>query len=463
MGRRSETLSLRKLPPLYQAPALPKAWEVIVLTGTVLTLMLMALDIFAHRHSSWLPYLAKTDWGVSVLLLVDFGWRLQRASDRLRFLRDSWWELLGVVPLGALHLARIPRAYRIAVTLTRRPKAHVTVSQALQGTAANAMGGVAGVASAVWVVSALLFFAAEHRDNANVDGVDDAIWWSLTTLSTVGYGDIVPVTRLGRALAMTNMVFGVGVLSALAGTMASAVLESRDKGRKGLKEWRMKDHLLVLGWNGSARGAIEDFRNDERRRETPVCVVADLPEAPVEAEGVRFVRGRPFDPEALRKASAVHAAAAVVFARDARDPDSDLQTITVVHALRRVNTHVRISVELVDAANHEHVVAAGCDAVIDGTHLTSLLLARSVQDAGVVEIITDLVSAKEGAELYRVPLPERCLGMAVRDLAAELVEKRQTLMALVRGEAILTNPPPDEKILAGDDAFIVAQAPPRLS
>ena len=324
----------------------------------------------------------------------------------------------------------------------------------------HTVGSIAGVAAVVWVLSAALVFRFEGPTNPGIDTFDDALWWSMTTLSTVGYGDTYPSTTPGRIVAMLTMVTGVGVLGALAGSTATLLLELREHGRKGLGSYRMKDHLLVLGWNEKAFAALDDFRRDERRRETPICVVADLPVAPIEAEVVSFVRGKPFDPQALTRASAGRAAAAVIFSRDPKDAQSDLETIITVHALRRMNMAARVSAELVDAQHHEHLMAAGCDAVVDGGLLTSLLLMRSAQLPSVVGVLTYLVSATEGTEIYRVTVPEELHGKPVREYARSLFEERRSFLALIRGAAVLMNPAPDEILGAGDEAFIVAPGAP---
>ena len=114
--------------------------------------------------------------------------------------------------------------------------------------------------------------------------------WSMTTLSTVGYGDLYPVTFGGRVVAITTMIVGVGVLGTLAATVAAGLIEFRERGRKGLRSHMLKDHLLVLGWNEKSFAAIDDFRHDPRYLEMRICVVADLEAAPI-AEPVRFVRG----------------------------------------------------------------------------------------------------------------------------------------------------------------------------
>jgi voltage-gated potassium channel len=83
------------------------------------------------------------------------------------------------------------------------------------------LGRVAGVAGGIVVIGSLVAYHAEHPTNPGFATVGDAFWWGIVTLTTVGYGDIVPKTPTGRWAAVTIMLTGVAVLGLLAGSLAS--------------------------------------------------------------------------------------------------------------------------------------------------------------------------------------------------------------------------------------------------
>jgi voltage-gated potassium channel len=83
------------------------------------------------------------------------------------------------------------------------------------------LGRVAGLAGGVVVIGSLVAYHAEHPTNPGFATVGDALWWGIVTLTTVGYGDIVPKTTTGRYAAVVIMITGIAVLGLLAGSLAS--------------------------------------------------------------------------------------------------------------------------------------------------------------------------------------------------------------------------------------------------
>lgn len=453
----------RTLSPLYLEPRMPSWWDGLVVFLTVSSLVILVVEMALPPDSFESFVLRWTDAGLCGVFVLDFAVRLVRSDRRWAFVRRNWIDLLGAIPLvGPLRslrivrLVRILRFTRIAI-LSRRLMRRFDVS-----VPSETFGSLGAVAIAIWLSAAAAFYGFEQGENDAIDGFDDALWWSMTTLSTVGYGDLYPRTDGGRVVALITMVLGVGVLGTLAATLATSLMDLRERGKKGLRSYRMSHHLLVLGWNDKAAAAIDDFRHDARHEDTKIVIVAEVPESPIDDRNVRFVRGAPGKTEALRRASAEEAAAAIVFARNPRDPRSDHETALVVLALRELSATMKISAELVDPDHREFLRRAGCDAVVDTQAVASTLLVRSVQDVGVSDVVEELLSNKKGSQIYRLSLLEEHVGTTFKDLTVLLLERGCTLIGLARGREHLINPDFDLRVESGDEAFVVAKTPPTL-
>jgi Ion channel. len=94
----------------------------------------------------------------------------------------------------------------------------------------------------------------------------DALWWSFVTITTVGYGDIAPLTTGGRITGIIVMVFGIGILGMFTATIASAFVTGKIKEGKGVIGVKVKDHFLICGWSYKAKEIIAELRVDKKVR-----------------------------------------------------------------------------------------------------------------------------------------------------------------------------------------------------
>ena len=104
---------------------------------------------------------------------------------------------------------------------------------------------VLGVVAVVVLTSATGFYFAEIGTNQNVDGFGDAVWWAIVTVTTIGYGDIYPVTVLGRIVGGFLIFAGIGTLSLV--TAATAAYLIQIGGLDALRARRISDHVVICG------------------------------------------------------------------------------------------------------------------------------------------------------------------------------------------------------------------------
>jgi voltage-gated potassium channel len=305
----------------------------------------------------------------------------------------------------------------------------------------------------VFVLIAALLVTAFERD-WTIASLFDAFNWAVATILGQGDSGFV-VSPAGRAVAWLLILFGVAIFGAVTGALVALVIDLLLKEGQGMGASGYRDHIIVAGWNTTARDLIQELRGDDYR--TKVVVVADTEKNPA-GDGVYFVRGDASDADDLERAGIREAAAAIVFPKDGTG-DADMHSILTVMAIESIAPHVRTVAEVNDPRHVEHFKRAKVDEVLVTSRLASHLIARSAIYPGLTELVTDIVSGGDGSELYRVRVPGDYMGLSIDDVSARLRrDHRATLVAVNRAGRSVVNPPTDFRVQPADDLLVIAES-----
>jgi voltage-gated potassium channel len=215
--------------------------QFLILILSIVVLAALMVDVMfplpreVSRIVEWLDLLA------CAVLFGDFCVRFRQAPNKLQFMKWGWLDLLASVPnIEALRVARLVRIIRVIRMIRAVRVSYRVLSQILRDRPGGAFS------SLLFTVFLLVMFASlgvlmfEHSPESNIRSAEDAIWWSMTTITTVGYGDYFPATVPGRLLAMGLMLCGVGLFGALSGLVASWFVGPQRKEGSELLELRQQ-------------------------------------------------------------------------------------------------------------------------------------------------------------------------------------------------------------------------------
>jgi voltage-gated potassium channel len=164
---------------------------------------------------------------ICFVFLYDFFYRFARADNKWHFLRWGWIDLVSSIP--SLIFFRVGRAIRIVrvLRLVRGFRSVETIAKVLFANRAKGTLATAGLISTLLVVfSSIAILSVETDASSNIRGPEDALWWSIVTITTVGYGDRYPVTTEGRLIGTVLMLSGVGLFAVLSAAFAAWFIES---------------------------------------------------------------------------------------------------------------------------------------------------------------------------------------------------------------------------------------------
>lgn len=299
----------------------------------------------------------------------------------------------------------------------------------------------------------------------------DAWWWAIVTMSTLGYGDLFPVTAAGRFIVGYPIIFvGMGFLALGLTNLASFFFRADSLNRRGLMSANTRDHVIVCNVPSLSRfrRVLAELRGQQGNRPKPVVIVdADLPDisSDLSADDVHYVRGNPALIETLNRAGVAHAASAVVLAKDPTRPESDAGTAAICLAVKTLRRDLHVVAECVEPTNQEVIERTGCDSVVCVMDLAPGLLAQEVTEPGIVEVLHELtIWDDEQNNVYIVSI-EQGAGCSVGSLREAAARQDATLLGIRRADnRTLLNPKSSLRLDAHDMAIVMCSSrPPRIA
>jgi len=194
-----------------------------MLVLSVYALALVTVQLLRDVDAEVARVLDYSDLTICALFFVDFIISLYSAKDRWRYLRTwGWVDLLSSIPvLDAARWGRFARILR-AVRILRGIRATKVLTGALMRQRAE-NGVLAAVLAAIVLatICSVAILYVETLPASTIRSAPDAAWWAISTMTTVGYGDVVPATPGGKAIAAVLMVAGVALFTTFSGFLAS--------------------------------------------------------------------------------------------------------------------------------------------------------------------------------------------------------------------------------------------------
>lgn len=188
---------------------------------------LLVIPFFVRLSNAAEDVVLALDWTIWGVFALDLSVRTYLADRRVTYLIRHWYDVLIVVlpflrPLRVLRSARVLRLFRLARVLPFAVRAGVAARTMLRR---RGLQYVLATGLAVVFVSAGLVYLLEREEGGNISDYGTALWWAVTTITTVGYGDTFPTSAEGRGVAMFLMLVGISFFSWVTANISAFLLE----------------------------------------------------------------------------------------------------------------------------------------------------------------------------------------------------------------------------------------------
>ncbi|WP_341501891.1 potassium channel family protein [Gallaecimonas sp. GXIMD4217] len=204
----------------------PSAFELAMMVLSILSVVIIVLHQFGPFSPDEKELLLYVDTGICLIFLTNFFSGLIRASDKKRFIRTHWIDFLASIP--AVDVLRYGRIFQVLRVMRMLRVANQVIRHLMKESESAVLASMLLIMVVVVGGSAIAILLTEAgREGSNIATAEDAIWWSLVTISTVGYGDYYPVTTAGRIISAVVIIAGVSLFGGLSGLVASKLLHPK--------------------------------------------------------------------------------------------------------------------------------------------------------------------------------------------------------------------------------------------
>jgi voltage-gated potassium channel len=207
-------------------------WDLVLACLSVYVIAALVIDLLMDLPAEIAQIIHIMDTSLCMVFLADVMRRFYQAPDKLAFWKWGWIDLLASIPsIDALRWGRVVSVARLFIIL-RAVRSGRVLLRVLKRDPARAVVALTLLCTTfVMIGCSMMVLVVETAEKSNIKTGYDALWWSLTTVTTVGYGDHFPVTPQGRIFGGVLMIIGITLYATLTAFVSAKIMELKQRTR----------------------------------------------------------------------------------------------------------------------------------------------------------------------------------------------------------------------------------------
>jgi len=212
-----------------------KWFDILLIIAILISVTVIIIDSMENVHRTWGETLQRIEWGFTILFSIEYLLRIWIARNRVAYLRSAYGliDLLSILPsylalvlpqtgpLLIVRLLRVLRVFRVLRLLEFLEEAN-SVAGALRQSARQIFVFFSMVITTM-VVFGCIMYVIEGPANGFTN-IPVSVYWAIVTVTTVGYGDVVPVTAAGRTISALAMLVGYAIIAVPTGIFTTNLM-----------------------------------------------------------------------------------------------------------------------------------------------------------------------------------------------------------------------------------------------
>jgi len=329
----------------------------------------------------------------------------------------------------------------------------------------------------VFFLSSVCFYAFEYEDPADRDddysGPDDladSFWYSIVTLSTVGYGDRYPVTTEGKFASFFLIVFTFTFLGAMIGSVTDAFNEAGKREMLGMDGTDFSDHVVICGWTNIGKVALDELMATKQKTvvitddEDEITKIRDAGD-----EKYLYPVFGDYKNEKVLKRANINNAKTIVIATD-----DDTESLIISLTVKDMNTDARMIVSIKNDELKNTLYSAGVTYVSSPSEMAGRMVASAAFEPEVARFVEDITTSTSGYDVqqYMISPSSYANGMSVEEFQKKMRSIKGPLMVALakynpekrkdekspENWKLMTNPSPKVKIKENDVIVIIGNS-----